>query len=124
LHEFIYYAHIFYTYLVEEYMVGAFAANRLERLGGLARYQMAVAVAVAAMAGATLGGWSLTAISRVAPDLASATARAKSPSPSQLPSVSQQKEMGDGADDDDDDDGSERSVSDQMLAMVRSGARW
>jgi hypothetical protein len=77
--EFIYYAHVFYTYLVEEYMLGAFAGNRLECLSDLARYRMAVAVA--AMAGATLGGWSPTAISRVAADLASpkpsATARAK-----------------------------------------------
>jgi hypothetical protein len=41
------------------------------------------------------------------------------PSLSQLPSRSQQKEIGDGADDDDDDDGSVRSVSDQPVGHDR-----
>jgi hypothetical protein len=77
LQEFIHYAHTFYTYFVEGYMLEAFAANQLECLSDLARYRMVVA----AMPGATLSGWSLMAISRVAAGSASpkppATARAK-----------------------------------------------
>jgi protein SMG6 len=124
LQEFICYAYTFYTYLVEERTLEAFSGNWLECLGDLARYRMAVAAMAGAVAsspgaGAGSSGRSLAAISRAAADLASpspsAVAGAKSPNPSQLPSVSQQKEMGGG----EEDDGSMRSLSDKPVGHAR-----
>lgn len=60
LQEFIYYAYIFYTGLLEEPSLSTFKGGWLEALGDLARYRMAVA---AMIGNSQLGGDKLTAAS-------------------------------------------------------------
>jgi protein SMG6 len=125
LQESIGYAYTSCTSSVEERTLEALAGNWLRYIGDLAWYRMAVATMagtvspLGACAGAGLDGRSLVAILRAAADLTSPSllaTGAKSPNPSQLPSVSQQREVGDSAED---HDGSIRSVSDELVGHGR-----